>query len=211
MNSFWSFWRTSGDAILRCTVLRWPRVGRYERREIQIGEGEGLTSGTSVHSTIKLGAYAGRFNNLSLAGMNNPSPNLTTAYLDTPIVGLPPKPLEYIPSPGRLGQPHGYPLISTGGGPSKGGFIRCPPNPPPPYSTHPRLHPPTGQAKPRRVMQPATVHAKTFGNLATRGEPLAKFWPQGSERPNPPTHAHRHRGGGQGGDLRPSGGCNGPR
>ena len=30
---------------------------------------------------------------------------------------------------------------------------------------------------------------------AARGEPLEKFWLQGSERPNHPTHAYRHRGG----------------
>ena len=58
-----------------------------DHREIQIGEGEGLSGRTSVHSGIKLSAYAGRFTNISLAGMNNPSPNLTTVYLDTPLVG----------------------------------------------------------------------------------------------------------------------------
>ena len=31
-------------------------------------------------------------------------------------------------------------------------------------------------------------------DLANRGELLAKFCPQVSERPNPPTHAYRHRG-----------------
>ena len=45
-----------------------------EQREFQIGEGEGLSDGTRVNS-IKLGAYAGRFNHLNLAGMHNPSPN----------------------------------------------------------------------------------------------------------------------------------------
>ena len=33
--------------------------------------------------------------------------------------------------------------------------------------------------------------------LEARGEPLAKFWSQGSESPNPTTHAYRHRGGGR--------------
>ena len=58
-----------------------------ERREIQIGERKGLSGGTGVHSSIKLVTYAGRFTNISLAGINKPSPNLTTVYLDTPIVG----------------------------------------------------------------------------------------------------------------------------
>ena len=124
-----------------------------ERREIQIREGEGLRGGTSVHISIKLGAYAGRFTNLSLVGMNKPSPNLTTVYLDTPIVGPTPEPLEYVPSLKRL-----------------------PPPPPPPNITHTRMYPPTGQAQPRRVMQPATGHEKTFEALTTRGEPMAKFW-----------------------------------
>ena len=57
--------------------------------------GRGLNGGTSVHSSIKLGAYAGRFTNLNLAEMNNPSPNLTTFYLDTPIVGPILDPLEW--------------------------------------------------------------------------------------------------------------------
>ena len=65
-----------------------------ERREIQIGEGEGLSGGTSVHSSIKLGAYANRFTNIILAGMNNPCTNLTTVYLDTSLVGPTPEPLE---------------------------------------------------------------------------------------------------------------------
>ena len=94
-----------GSAVATCQAP--------ERREIQIGEGEGLSGGTSVHSSIKLGAYTGRFINLSLAGMNNPSPNLTTVYLDTPLVGPTPELLEYVPSPGRLGQPSGYPPIIT--------------------------------------------------------------------------------------------------
>ena len=57
-----------------------------ERREIQMGEGEGLSGGnSSVHSSIKLGAYAGRLSNLNLAGINNPIPNLNTVYIDTPL------------------------------------------------------------------------------------------------------------------------------
>ena len=31
-------------------------------------------------------------------------------------------------------------------------------------------------------------------NSENRGESLAKFWKQGSERPNPPTHTYVHRG-----------------
>ena len=34
-------------------------------------------------------------------------------------------------------------------------------------------------------------------NSENRGESLAKCWKQGSERPNPPTHSYRHRGGGR--------------
>ena len=33
--------------------------------------------------------------------------------------------------------------------------------------------------------------------LEARGEPLEKFWSQGSGRPHLPTHASRHRGGGR--------------
>ena len=83
-----------------------------ERREIHIGEGEVLSSMTNVHSSIKLGAYIGIFNNLSLAGMNIPIPNVTTVYLDKPLVGPTPDPLEYFPLPGRLVQPSGYPPIN---------------------------------------------------------------------------------------------------
>ena len=59
-----------------------------ERREIKIGEGGGLSGDTSsVNSSIQLGAYAGRLGNLNLARINNLSPNLTTVYLDTPLLG----------------------------------------------------------------------------------------------------------------------------
>ena len=37
-----------------------------KRRELQIGEGGGLSGGASVHSSIKLGSYASIFTNLSL-------------------------------------------------------------------------------------------------------------------------------------------------
>ena len=40
-----------------------------ERRELQIREGGGLSGGTSVNINIKLGAYASRFTNPSLAGI----------------------------------------------------------------------------------------------------------------------------------------------
>ena len=82
-----------------------------ERREFQIGEGGLLSVGTSVNS-IKLGADAGRFNHLNLAEMNKPSPNLTTVYLDTPLVGPTPELLEYAPSPVRFGRPSRHTLIS---------------------------------------------------------------------------------------------------
>ena len=95
-----------------------------ERRDFQIGEGEGLSGRTSMHSSIKLGGYVGRLTNLNLEGMNKPSPNLTTVYLNTPLVGLTRDPLEYAPSPGRLGNPSGYPPTSTGGGPYTGSFRR---------------------------------------------------------------------------------------
>ena len=167
-----------------------------ERRDFQIGEGEGLSDETSVHSSIKLGTCAGRLTNLNLAGMNKPSSNLTTVYLDTPLVNLAPEPLEYVPSQVRLGQRNRYPQTSTEVGLYTGGSRRNPPPSPPPYITHPRIHPPTSRAQPRRVIQPATGYDKTFGNLATRGEPLSKFWPQGSEMPNPPTHTYTRIGGG---------------
>ena len=41
------------------------------------------------------------------------------------------------------------------------------------------------------------IPRKKIGNSATIGEPLAKFWPQGLERPNPPTQAYGHGGGGR--------------
>ena len=139
-----------------------------ECRKIQIGEGEVLSGGnSSIHINIKLGAYSGRLANLNLAGINNPSPNLTTVYVDTPLVGPTPEPLEYTPSSGHLGQPSGYPPTITGA--YIGASRRSLPPPTPPYSTHPRMHPPTGRAQPRRVMKPATGHAKTFETLATRG------------------------------------------
>ena len=73
-----------------------------ERREFHIGEGGKVSGGNSVDS-IKLGAYAGIFNHLNLSGMNNPSLNLTTVYLDTPLVGLTPYPLEYVSSKVLIG------------------------------------------------------------------------------------------------------------
>ena len=134
-----------------------------ERREFQIGEGEGLCGGTSINS-IKLGIYAGRFTNTNLAGMNDPRPNLTTVYLYTPLVGPTPYPLEYVPLSGRLGHPSGYLPIITGGGPYTGGSRRRTPHPPPLYSTHPRMNPPIVRAQPLRVMQTAKGPVKTFGN-----------------------------------------------
>ena len=57
-------------------------------------------SGRIIINIIKLGPYTGRFTNINLAGMNNPSSNLTTVYLDTSLVGLTPDSLKYVPSPG---------------------------------------------------------------------------------------------------------------
>ena len=100
-----------------------------DRRELLIEEGEGLSGGpSSVNISIKLGAYAGRLANLNLAGIHNPIPNLSTVYLDTPLVGPTPDPLEYALSLGRLGHPSGYPLTSTQ---DKGSQRRLPPPPPP--------------------------------------------------------------------------------
>ena len=73
--------------------------------------GGGGSGGTIVNSRMKVGTYAGRFTNLSLAGMNNPSPNLTIVYLDTLFVVPTPDLLEYVPSPDRRGQPIGYPHL----------------------------------------------------------------------------------------------------
>ena len=151
----------------------------HERRELILGEGGGFSGGnSSVNSSIQLGAYVGRLANLHLAGNINPSPNLTTVYLDTPLVGPTPEPLEYVLSIGRLGQPRGYPPSITGGRLYTGGFKRRHPPPPPPYSTHPRMHPSTGRAQPRRVIH-ATGSVKNAKILAPRVKPLAIFWPQG--------------------------------
>ena len=86
----------------------------HECKDTPLGAGEGMSGVNSVNSSFKLVAYAGRLDNLNLAGINNPSPNLTTVYIDTPLVGPTPDPLEYIPLPGRLRQPSGYPPGSTG-------------------------------------------------------------------------------------------------
>ena len=100
---------------LEVYVLGVDTAWAHECREIILREGEGLSGvPSSINSIIKLGAYAGRLDNLNLAGNINPRPNLTTVYLDTPLVGPTPDPLEYVPSPGRLGQPNGYPLNSAG-------------------------------------------------------------------------------------------------
>ena len=106
-------------AILAHLRRRFPEVyglggntaQAHERRDTPLEEGEGFSGGTSVNSSIKVGSYAGRLDNLNLVGINNPIPNLTTVYLNTPLVGPTLEPLEYVPSPGRLGQPSGYPPI----------------------------------------------------------------------------------------------------
>ena len=60
----------------------------YECRELLLGEGEVLSGGpSSVNISIKLGDFVCRLAHLNLAGINNPSRNLTTVYLDTPILG----------------------------------------------------------------------------------------------------------------------------
>ena len=99
---------TSGDDGFGLVMTRAP-----ERGETPIGAGEGMSGGASVTSSLNLGAYAGRLDHLNLAGINNPSPNLTTVYLDTPLVGPTPESLEYVPSPGHKGQPSVYPPSST--------------------------------------------------------------------------------------------------
>ena len=83
----------------------------------------------SVNSSIKLGTYARRLANLNLAGKINPIPNLTTVYLDTPLVFPTPEPLEYVSSLGRRGQPIRYPPPSTV---TSIGVSRSRPPPPPP-------------------------------------------------------------------------------
>ena len=150
----------------------------HERRELILVWGGGLSGSTSLNISLKLGAYAGRLASLHLTGNINPSPNLTTVYLDTPLVGHTPEPLKYVHLPGRLGQPSRYPQSSAGGGPYTGGSKRGPPPPPPPYSTHPRMNPPTGRAQPHMVIH-ATHQNQSSKILAPRGEPLANFWPQG--------------------------------
>ena len=143
-----------------------------EHRETQIRAGERISSSLSVTISLNLGAYAGRLDNLNLAGIDNPSPNLTTMYLDTPLVGPTPEPLEYVPSPGRLGRPRGYPPSSTG--PQSDIARRRPLPPPPPYNTHPRMRSSIGRMQLRRV-----VHATGLGEnskmLAPRGNPWKNF------------------------------------
>ena len=95
-----------------------------ERRETQIRAGEGISGSLSVTSSLNLGAYAGILDNLNLAGIKNPSPNLTNVYLYTPLVGPTPDPLLYVPSPGRLRQTSGYPPRITG--PQSGSARRRP-------------------------------------------------------------------------------------
>ena len=166
-----------------------------ERGETPIRAGEGMIGSNSVTSSLNLGAYAGRLDNLNLAAINNPSPNLITVYLDTPIVGPTPESLEYVPSPGRLGQPSGYPPSSTRT--SVDGARRRPPPSPSHPNTHLRMLPSTGRTQPRRAIH-AMGLAQNSKFSAPRGEPLAKFGSAGLERPNPPTHTYNHRGGGAG-------------
>ena len=66
----------------------------HECRDTPLREGEEMSGGTSVNSSIELGAYTGRLDYLILSGINKPNPNLTTVYLDTPLVGPTPEPLE---------------------------------------------------------------------------------------------------------------------
>ena len=101
-----------------------------ERREFSLEEGKGLSDGTSVTILSKLGAYTGRFNNLSpcIARMNNHIPSLTNVYLNTTLMGPMPDTLEYVPLTGRLGQPHGYTSTRTGGVTHTGAPKRPPPH-----------------------------------------------------------------------------------
>ena len=66
-------------------------------RNFLLGEDGGGFSGGNLSINIfsKSGGYSGRFDNLipSIARMNNPSPNLTNFYLDTPPTGPTPGPL----------------------------------------------------------------------------------------------------------------------
>ena len=81
------------------SLSRAPSVRNHHLGE----DGEGLSGGDIIiNSFSKLGACAGSFNNIipSTARMNNPSPILTNAYLDTLPVGPAPYPLEYYPISG---------------------------------------------------------------------------------------------------------------
>ena len=89
-------------ALLAYLRRRYPKVyglehntaRAHERREIQIRAGEEMSGGNlSVTSSLNLGAYAGRLNNINIAEINNPSPNLTTVYLDNLLVGPTSEPL----------------------------------------------------------------------------------------------------------------------
>ena len=104
--------------------------GAPKIREFPTGEGGGLSGGTSVTSFSKLGAYAGRFNNLILVRTNNLIPSLTNEYLDTSLVGLTPELLEYVHLPDCLGYPHGYSLTRKGDIPDTSAT-----KPPPPPTT----------------------------------------------------------------------------
>ena len=115
-------------------------------------------------------------------------------YLDTPLVGPTPEPLDYVPSPGHLGRPSGYLPSSTG--PRSDTACRRPQPPPPPYNTHPCMRASLGRAQPRRVVH-ATVLGENSKILAPRGEPLEIFRSAALERPNPPTQAQEHRSGGR--------------
>ena len=66
------------------------------------------------------------------------------------------------------------------------------PNPP----THTYEYRGEGREVARGPERPATGPEKKRV-LENRGEPLAKFWSQGSGSPQPPTHANRHRGDGR--------------
>ena len=80
-----------------CTAWETPWLERLSAGRPRSERGEGIIGSLSVTSSLNVGSYAGRLDNLNLAGVNNPSPNLTTVYLDTPLVGPTPEPLEYIP------------------------------------------------------------------------------------------------------------------
>ena len=154
------------------------------RRDLHLGEvGVLLIGGNPINNSFSdLGAYTGRFNNISpiTSRINIPSPNLTNAYLDTPPVDTTPEPLEYAP-------PHTKP----GGFPYTGSITPPPPTSlPPPPKTH--MYPPTGRVQPRRELQ-------IFHKWKIRGYILYFFCHSNQRGPTPPHGPTGTEGSGGGG------------